>query len=63
MACLHLYPFLYMKMTSLLSQTVKLLSGVVVSLLDLRGAVPEQILNEKGGRASGFVECFTDILS
>lgn len=38
---------------------MKLLSGVVVSLLDLRGAVPEQILNEEGGRASGFVECFS----
>lgn len=49
-------------MTSSLSQTVKLLFGAVVSLLDLRGASPEQIQNEKGGRASGF-GALTDILS
>lgn len=41
-------------MTSSLRQTVKLLFGAVVSLLDLRGALPEQIQSEKGGRASGF---------
>lgn len=41
-------------MTSLLSPTVKLLFRVVVSLLDLRGALPEKIPNEKEGRTSAF---------